>query len=305
MKKILSLILTVCFLATVLVSCSSDGKDSTVKEEPNVKITYDSAYADYDESVINAYEQVCQAVIKGENDVRINTGMFSKIQRLIYTSFPLYDLVESFNTKSDGSGISIEYKNENEKHLELVGEFQNKVNEIVNNCSQNNANDLIYTINLYNYIATNIVPSENSSVTCYQTIMQGEGNSFTYSNMFEYLLAQKGISSYHIIAYDMANIPFGLSQAVIDGNLYYFDVMSEYYANEGKNLVYFGMTTQDVINTGLDDMTYTDDEIATDASDLEFDVCRSCQKWEISGDSLLITRADDEVVAIDLITNEN
>lgn len=300
MKKILSLSLVICLITLLLCSCSNQKDDDDKTYASSLLITYDSVYSDYDESVINAYNEVCNAVINGDTEVRINTGLFSKVQRLIYTSFPLYDLVKNFECNEDGSGISIEYINDLQTHRELVSDFDKKIESIKNECSANGSNDLTYTINLYNYISRNIVPADDSTITCYQTITQGQGTSFSYSNMFEYLLAQKGIEVYHIIAYDMANVPFGISQAVINDSVYYFDVMSEYYDNNGENLVYFGMTSEDVKASGLQNMTYTNDEKAMDASDLEFDVCRSCKSWEIKDDNLIITRADDKKVAISI-----
>lgn len=300
MKKLLSVVLAIALTAVCFTACSGNKDDQTISLEPTIKITYDSVYSNYDASVINGYTEICTAIIKGETDVRVNTGMFTSIQRLVYTSFPLSYLVDSISVNDDNSGVVIKYKNDNQKHIELVKAFEDKVNQIKEACGGDSASDLLYTVNLYNYIAKNVVIADNSSISCYETIMENKGTSFTYSNMFEFLLQQKGITAYHVIAYDMAKTPFGITQAVINDGVYYFDVVGEYYANKGENLVYFGMTTEDVNAAGLSGMIYSNDDVAMDASDLDFDACRSCKSWEINGDSLLITRADQEVVEISL-----
>lgn len=299
MKKALSLLLTVALVALTFSACTG-GNDNMDSSDPTIKITYDSAYSNYDASVINGYQDICSAIIKGEASARVNTGMFSNIQRLVYTSFPLSHLVSSITVSSDKSGVDIEYKNDSDAHLALVKAFEDKINEIKDACGGDSANDSLYAVNLYNYIAKNIKVSDNDTISCYETIINGEGNSFTYSNMFEYLLLQKGIKAYHVIAYDMAQTPFGITQAVLGDGTYYFDIMSEFYANKGQNLVYFGMTTDDVKASGLNGMIYSNDEQAEDASNMDFDACRSCKSWELNGSSLLVTRADNEVVEITL-----
>lgn len=299
MKKALSLLLTVALVALTFSACTG-GNDNTDSSDPTIKITYDSAYSNYDASVINGYQDICSAIIKGEASARVNTGMFSNIQRLVYTSFPLSHLVSSITVSSDKSGVDIEYKNDSDAHLALVKAFEDKINEIKDACGGDSANDSLYAVNLYNYIAKSIKVSDNDTISCYETIINGEGNSFTYSNMFEYLLLQKGIKAYHVIAYDMAQTPFGITQAVLGDGTYYFDIMSEFYANKGQNLVYFGMTTDDVKASGLNGMIYSNDEQAEDASDMDFDACRSCKSWKLNGSSLLVTRADNEVVEITL-----
>ncbi len=118
--------------------------------------------------------------------------------------------------------------------------------------------------------------------------------------MFEYLLRHEDIPAYHILASDAAGAPWGLSAAVLDGELYYFDTMSENVMNGGEQLIYFGMTTDDVINEVLGSLYYTSRETADDASNLRFDTCRSCKSWQISDNSLLVTNGNNDVVEIEL-----
>lgn len=297
MKKILCIFLTLV-VAVCFFGCSKANEKDSDNGNSQIKYTYDSAYAYFDQSTIRGYESLCQAVVEGEEEIRLNVGMLDNIQNLFYTSFPLSKLVKSIEKNSDNSGILITYINEKSNHLKLVKEFCSKVDSIIKACEQDSQSDSAFAVRLYHYIASNIVESKNPSVSCYETIIDNQGTMFSYSNMFEYILRQKGIDAYHILAQDAAGQSWALSSAVLGGEIYYFDIMSEFYANSGTQLIYFAMTTSDVNAEGLTNLTYTNQQTASDSSDLHFDQCRSCKSWEINGNSLLVTRSDDEIIEI-------
>lgn len=299
MKKYFSVALSVILTAVILCGCSS-GTDDKTHTQVNIKYTYDSAYTSYDSSTVRAYETVCDAVVNGVEEVRVNTGMLDNVKQLIYTSFPLYCLIDDITVNSDNSGIIIKYTQETEAHLQSVEAFSDRISEIQEACGFGKVGNAEYTVNVYHYVASNIKESADASVTSYDAIMKGEGTSFTFSNMFEYILQQSDIDAYHIIAIDSSKGSKGLSAAVINDNLYYFDVMSEYKANGGAQLVYFGMTTDDVNTEGLTSLIFSNQQFAPDASDLAFDACRLCKSWELKDGNLLVTRNDDEIVEIAL-----
>ena len=118
--------------------------------------------------------------------------------------------------------------------------------------------------------------------------------------MFEYLLSQADIPAYHVIGTDAGGLSWGLSAAVIDDSLFYFDIMSEYYVNGGEQLVYFGMTSQDLKNEGIVSAMYTDKTSIQEATDLYFDICRSCRSWEIQNGKLLVSVASGDIVELAL-----
>jgi hypothetical protein len=298
MKKIICVLMSVLFITAAFCGCSSKG--SGVNNDYNLKYTYDSAYSYYDSSIINAYEQVCDAVVNGVEEVRINTGMIDDVKQLIYTSFPLYSLIDDIQINSDNSGIVIKYTQDTDAHLKSVKAFCDRIDEIQTACNNGSVSDSEYVVNVYNYVASNIKETSQQSVTSYDAIMNGEGTSYTYSNMFEYILQQSDIPAYHIITIDSTEGSRGLSAAVINDNTYYFDVMSEYKANGGSKLVYFAMTTDDVNTQGATSLILSNQETAPDASDLSFDVCRECKSWEIKDSNLLVTKNDDTVVEIAL-----
>lgn len=297
MKKTVCILLSVAMLLLTLTGCSSNN-DTTV--ESQLELTYDSAYSDYDESIIRAYQQVCSAVINYESEVRINTGMLDSVLQLYYTSFPLSVLTDGVTENEDGSGVTISYLYSKKEHLGKVNDFTEKIAEIKEKCFDGTSNQTIYTINLYHYIASSIKLSSDDAIKCYDTVMNGEGTSYSYANMLEYLLQQAGIPAYHILAQDNGGAGWGLSAAEPDGAMYYFDMMSEYYANGGEQLVYFGMTSEDAANEGLSSLLYTDHNVAADASDLRFDICRSCRSWEITDNALLVTSTNGDVAEVAL-----
>lgn len=297
MKKLLCIILSVITVAMCITSCSKSGEDNA-ENEFSLENTYDSVYASYDESVLRNYDAFCNAVIQGETEMRINISIIEGVEQLFFTSFPMSYLVKSISRNPDGSGVIIEYKNEPDVHKQMVKDFENKIEEIKNECGFYSANDGVYLLNVYNYVASNIKITAFQGVSVYETIMNGEGNVFTYSNMFEYLLRQKGIDAYHILAEDNAGGGWGLSSAMLNGQLYFFDVGSEFYSNGGKGLDYFAMSFEDFKNEGLNNPIYSSNDKAFECIDDSFKSCRTCKAWSIKDNTLCITQYDNNIVEI-------
>ena len=301
MKKIICILLGIVLVASCLSSCSSkkEGENTAASAaESPLLFSYDMAYSNSESGAVNAYKAICSAIINYETELRINVELTDSAYQLLFSSFPLYELVDDFKDKEDGSGITISYKYDKDTHLKAVSDFTEKVQSIKNACADSNKN--VYAIKLYNYIASSIQESDDISVTYYNTIMNGVGTSFSYSKMFEYLLQQGGINTYHVLASDLGGKGWGLTAAELDGQIYYFDIMGEHYSNEGSNLLYFGMTSEDVENIGLRNLSLTDRTAAPDASDLRFEMCRQCEEWKIEDGNLLITKYDGVLIQINL-----
>lgn len=296
MKRIISIILSVTIISVALCSCSA--KDDTTADV-QLKYTYDAVYGNMDSSVIRAYETLCDAVVKGDAEAGINTGLLSQVNQLFYTSFPLSDLVADIQVNSDNSGVVIKYKNGAEIHSESVTAFADKVNSIVSECKQGTVNNLEYIVKAYNYVTSNAdIDSSNTTQTLYSTIMQGKGNAFTYTSMFEYLLNQNDIEANHIIATKEDGSSGTVSGAVINGEYYFFDIGAECNKNSGEGINFFGMTADDLQEQGFTKLVCTNGAAAPDASDLKFDPCRGSTAWELSDGALLVTAADGTVVKI-------
>ena len=291
MKKTISIIICICIVALSFASCKSSNEIG--KLENDVYYTYDSAYTCND-STFRAYSDLCKAVIMGDSEVRINPSFLEDVLQLFYTSFPLNALVSSIQPLE--AGYKIEYKS-SDPHKEAM-QFLEKTDKIKSDSYS--YNDTEYAINLYSKIASSIKTSDNASISCYETVMKGEGTSFSYSNMFEYLLQRKGIKAYHILCEDENGASKAITMAELDGNLYYFDIFREFEDNGGKNLKYFGMITDDVTSYGLNNMIYTSREAAQDASDLRFDALRNCKKWKLKNENLIITTSNGDIVQIAL-----
>lgn len=297
MKKISCIILSLLVLVFIFAGCS---QKTETQNSDKIKYTYDSAYS-YDGSTISAYESLCDAVVTYKNEVRFNTGMLSDVLQLFYTSFPLNALVETLDYSDGNSGIKIIFKNDEKTHKELVSQFQDKISEIIRKCNTDSSK-YVFVINAYNYVSSNISLSEEDGLTVYDAIVSGKGNEYTYSNMFEYILQQGGIPAYHILATDESGASRGLSQADVNGALYFFDVGQEFKDNKGEKLLYFGMTTEELTACNVSNPLYTSTDKAKEADNPYFDACRLCKSWEIdsSKKKLLVTRNDGVIVEIAL-----
>ena len=301
MKKIISITLCLALVITLFCACKNEsgGKEETTKES-KVKITYDATYAATDKSAVNAYESICNAVLDYNSEVRMNTALFDDALQLFYTSFPLSALVSDVKLNEDNTGIVITYKLEEAEHIKQKDEFIVKTDEIIKTCSEGVTNKAVIALKLYNYIASNAKKSEDETISCFDTVMKGEGSSFSYSQLYEYLLRQKDIPAYHVIASDAVGAGWGIAGAELYENIYYFDIMSEVFDNGGTKLVFFGMTSEDLKAEGLKDLTFTNRHDAYDASDLKFDICRKCDSWELDGAKLLVTTKNEDVVEVAL-----
>lgn len=296
MKKIISITLLAALISLMLCSCSAK---ETLTQEVQFNYTYDSIYGNMDSSVIRAYETLCDAVVNGDAQAGINTGLLSQASQLFYTSFPLSDLVSDIQVNSDNSGVDIEYKNAGDKHSEMVKAFADKISGIVSDCKEGTVNNLEYIVKVYNYVASHaVIDSSNVSNTLYSTIMQGKGSVFTYTCMFEYLLNQNSIEANHIIASKEDGTSYAFSGALINNEYYLFDLGSEINRNSGKSVKYFGLTTEYAGKQGYTQLACTNGMEPPEASDLKFDPCRKSTSWELNGGALLVTTADGTVVKI-------
>ena len=293
MKKIFSVLLIILIITGVLTACHSDKEESSATVLDTISYTYDGAYA-FDDITIRAYKDLCKAVVNTEGEVRINPGVFDDTMQLFYTSFPLNALVDKIEATSGAYNIS--YKNAETAHSDTLY-FIEKVHNVYENTEES---DAVKAVKIYNKIASSIKVSENSAINCYETIMKGEGTSYSYSNMFEYVLQQNGINAYHVLCETESGESKAISAAELGGELFYFDLFAEFEDNGGKLLKFFGMTTEDVQSYGIKSMIYTNRQTADDASDLRFEACRNCSSFEIKDSELLVTKDGGEIVQIAL-----
>jgi len=291
MKKITALIIGVCLIAGLFSACGKNENSATVLD--TISYTYDSAYH-FDDLTVSSYEDLCKAVVWSKEEVRINPSVFDNAMQLFYTSFPLNALIDKIEATSGAYVIS--YKNKETAHNDVL-EFIKKIHGIYQNSDESDTEKLI---KIYNNIASSIKVSENSAISCYETIMTGEGTSFSYSNMFEYVLQQKGINAYHILCEDESGSSKAMSAAEINGEMYYFDVFAEYENNKGTLLKYFGMNSEELEKLGYKNLIYTNRQEAAKADGNRFSALRNCTRWEIEGEKLVVTDDDGNIVQVAL-----
>lgn len=298
MKKVISVILAIAVVVLSLSACSSKKDDAEFNID--LKFTYDSIYSDFDESSIRAYNDLCKAVLDYKEEVRINTAMLDDVLQLFYTSCPFYALTESVNVNSDNSGFSISYKFDKKTTQEKIKQFNDKIVEIEKECGLGKVSDSFYTLNAYNYVSKNMNVVETSTLAMLDTVLEGKGNIFVYASLFEYLLLQKDIMAFHIIAEDAVGTGWGLSSARLNGNIYYFDMATEHYSNGGNGINYFAMNSNDVKNEGLKNLKYSSQGSAFESVASDFNACRTAKEWSLEGSTLKIVQYDLSEITIDL-----
>lgn len=299
MKKIISVVLAICLVALNFAGCSSK-KEDVNESKLDIKYTYDSIYSDFDESSVRAFNDVCDAIVNYETDVQFNIAMLDDVLQLVYTSFPLNFLTQSIVENDDGTGVVISFKYDEEKHNEQAKLFNDKIVEIEKECGLGKVNNGVYILNAYNYVASNMKINSSGTSTLFETVMNGEGTIFTYANLFEYLLLQKDIMAFHIIAEDATGGGWSLSSAQLNDEIYYFDMATEFYSNGGKGINYFAMNSKDVKAEGLKNLKYTSSGEGYKASSKAFDACRIAKEWSLEGNSINITQYDLEKTTIEL-----
>lgn len=255
MKKSLAVFLCLIFIAGILAACS--GKEA--QESDNLKITIDTHYADMDESTVRAYEKLCNAVLAGENEIKFNIAMSGDVTKLFYTCFPLYPLVSSINYNEDSTGFVIEYFHSQEEHLNLVKQFEEKINSIVEECGYGKVNRNQYIFNVYRYMCDN-VSIDDSVTSTYETVMQGKGVSAAVNSMFEYIVLQGGGEASHVLNYSGESKIISLVK--FNGTWFYFDTAAEISDNTGA-LTQFAMD-EERAGTGF---KFTDNEDVFEVGD--------------------------------------
>lgn len=299
MKKFISFFLISVLLSTVLCACSS-GNNSDVKNETgtNYKIsyTYDNHYSSVSESAVRAYNALCEAIINGENSVLFNTALLSDVNKLYYTSFPLNYLVKSLSLNSDKTGLNISYNNDTNTHVKLVEEFNQRVDDIMQQCGYGKVDKSEYILNVYNYIASN-TKYDNSCTTAYDAIVNSIGSSPSFASAFEYILAQGDISVSHVYAVTDIGVVF-MTETELNGELYYFNPGNERLDTDGIGLSYFGMSYADLLNLNLaSNLVYTDGApVVFDDTTEKFATLRNTVSYKYENGIISANKNNGEIV---------
>ena len=291
MKKLVCAIISVVMITVMFTACSN--KENSETEKTDINVTIDSHYQSTDESAKRAYEKLCNAVIKGEKEVKFNVSLMDSVNQLFYTCFPLYPLVESINVLDDSSGVKVTYKNSDEEHLKLVSRFFEKIDEIKAQCGYGKVNTDRYIFNVYTYITKNF-SVDNSVLTTFDTVMQGKGYSAPICSLFEYLVLQGDGNSSHIMN---VNSAAGIiSYAEFKGKWYYFNPVLDIENNKGNALTGFAMNDS---RAGGSDFKYTDESPVDKVTDKTFDKLKNSKSYEIDGNKVNVTCGDNSSFVIE------
>ena len=302
MKKIICILLSVVTAVVMFSACSADKEAKSENADFSLKFTWDSHYSDVSEGAKTAYENAAQAIVNGDDSVSYSSQISDEVTILLYTSFPLISLVDSIDTASGGNSVTITYKNDKDKHAELVSAFSNKVQEIMEQCGYGSVSSNEFVVNVYHYVATNVAYDSNVTDT-YSAITTGKGMSAAISGMFEYLLLQGGVEASHMVGKDAAGTPWFFSRCKLGDTWYNFDIAAECAMNDGNGLTGFAMTDKEIISTGVQKgFTYSDQsEPATvDMKENKYSVLRTSQSFEIKSDVITAQLYDGETKEISM-----
>lgn len=302
MKKIICILLSVVTAVVMFSACSADKEAKSEKADFSLKFTWDSHYSDVSEGAKTAYENAAQAIVNGDDSVSYSSQISDEVTILLYTSFPLISLVDSIDTASGGNSVTITYKNDKDKHAELVSAFSNKVQEIMEQCGYGSVSSNEYVVNVYHYVATNVAYDSNVTDT-YSAITTGKGMSAAISGMFEYLLLQCGVEASHMVGKDAAGTPWFFSRCKLGDTWYNFDIAAECAMNDGNGLTGFAMTDKEIISTGVQKgFTYSDqsEPAAVDMKENKYSVLRTSQSFEIKSDVITAQLYDGETKEISM-----
>lgn len=296
MKKIISIFISVCVVFAAFAGCSKNDDSDKIPAE-KISVTFDSHYQNYDASAISAYENLCNAIINGETQVKYNTRMLDSVNQLYYTSFPLNALVASISVLPDSSGVEIKYKNDAETHLKLVAEFNARVDEILTACSVGTVSGSRFVFNVYEYITENFTV-DNSVVNPYDVLMQGKGVKSAINSVFEYLVLCGGGKASHAVNYDSP--PHMISLVNFSNDWYYFDPASEIDYNGGQALKYFAMDDKRVNAYVNGQLTYTDGQAVGTVADEKYSKLKDSSSFEDKNDEINVILSDGETFVLKL-----
>lgn len=305
MKKTVSVLLCAVLLCCTAAGCTSSGDENTSTKDElqdssiELKITIDSHYDSMDESAVNAYKKLCNAVLNYETEVKFNTGLTDSVNQLFYTSFPQYILVDGIDFLDDNSGVSITYANDEATHKKKLEQFNSAVSSIMNECGFNSVGKNEYLLNVYSYIAQNFTV-DNSVTNVFETVIQKKGMSSSLSGLFEYLLLQSDIEASHLINLEQSSIAKMISLASFNGSTYYFDVAMETDENKGRGLEYFAMDTERAQSSAGDGFVYTDNTEPDYIEDDTYSALETCTSYELSGTKVSANVKGDKDFEFDL-----
>lgn len=286
MKKYISLLLSIIVCLTVFAGCTKSGSDS------EYVITMDSHYDYVNDTAVRSYEKLCNAVINGEEEVRFNTAHMDEINQLFYTCFPLYPLVESIDILENNTGVGIKYKNDMDKHKELVSQFDDKISDIMKECRYSKVSTDEYIFNVYVYITSNF-KIDSSIFTTFDTVVEGKGYNASINSLFEYLVLRGGGKASHIISSTGSNI---MSMVNFAGKSYFFDPAKEIENNSGTALVYFAMDTSRAAGVFL----YTDNTDVEKIEDDSFSKLALSESYTVKKSTVTVQCSDESEFVFNL-----
>lgn len=147
---------------------------------------------------------------------------------------------------------TIRYANDRDTHIQLNYIFEVIIEDAIRTNVVDLTDDVANAMKLYRYVADTTDYVEDHSISTYQTVLTKQGLCKNYSELYELLLNQIGITCYPAVSASHAWLMVGL-----DGQWYHMDPTFESSTSDGKGLRYFGMTDEERATSVDSEILYT------------------------------------------------
>lgn len=181
-------------------------------------------------------------------------------------------LVDNTVASKDGKTVTIEYAYETkEEHEQKLKEIEDIIKKVLVSATANDLNEFEKVLFIYTYWSINIQYDSNADgiPSISDVIFNHKGTSQNYTKMINYTLGQLGIESYSVAGDTIFGQPHEWNLVKIYDNYYQLDATYESTTTDGKGLIYFGRTKQEMLDEGRVYSEWEDGFIYEDFSDLE------------------------------------
>nr|MDD6336195.1 hypothetical protein [bacterium] len=255
-----------------------------------------------------AYQRVVDAIRQGKGQVAVPSGgLMARIVAILKENFPPYALVDSITYDAPNTVAHITYQNDTDKHLRLLQAFDFTVKNIISRCLRQGDSPALRAMELYRYIASQVVYREGSTSASYDALITDQGDDAAISHALEFLLLQVGIDCTHVSAQDARGENREWTVAQINGRDYHLDAAMESLSTGGNGLDFFAKTDGERENDGLAapyriSVTAFESRLAPVCSHTQFVFLRGYTHWiaDRRQGQLILIRADESSVAYPL-----
>jgi len=247
------------------------------------------------ESQYEAYKVIINGMDEGRTEIPIDltreANSYNRIKSAIWSSYPLYALVQEMHYYHNTKTLSIRYSKSGDELTNTIKAFYDKIDSIITKDLMV-LDDTSKALQIYKFIAEKST-SDNNNLTVYDFIMNGKGTDIQFSMAYEYCLGLAGVECNHASS-EIGEKQIALTQVKIGNNYYYMSPYHEAKKNDGKLLEFFGMNDDRAkITTGAKVFFSINNDYEKvslpECNDTAFDFTKYLEKWSLDTDKKELT----------------